>query len=310
MFSSFTPPFSSLSNSNPIITTPSLSSTTKRETLDEMMQEFERAQKRYAQGGDGQNADLTDDHTVQSNLHSIELNFRNILSKLNDTRSVIVDANENIAYYKERINLIDDLLTMEDQLLNKKKRLFEQCRTEYGFENEQFTTNDVLNLKRSLEGKITKLECEIATFLTIRNKYNTVIQSVMKDEQIDSVEDNNKCDICCVNDKNYACVPCGHVYCKSCIDKANTCPMCRKIITSKLKLHLSNTDDSLNINPPNPTNEIAPYESSDTPPWSNPNLDGEYDTITVSAIMSQFGALFNNSQSQLHSPSLYPSSFD
>ena len=48
------------------------------------------------------------------------------------------------------------------------------------------------------------------------------------------------CGICNENEKDIALVPCGHVFCASCLDNTfyAECPVCRRAITSKLSIFL------------------------------------------------------------------------
>lgn len=54
----------------------------------------------------------------------------------------------------------------------------------------------------------------------------------------------SQCAICYDSHSNVACVPCGHVLCRSCSDKhfaeADSCPFCRQVCTQLLKLYNPN----------------------------------------------------------------------
>ena len=46
-------------------------------------------------------------------------------------------------------------------------------------------------------------------------------------------EDGTICPICFFNERTWVCLPCKHLYCGTCIEKFEKCPICRKVIFSK-----------------------------------------------------------------------------
>lgn len=52
------------------------------------------------------------------------------------------------------------------------------------------------------------------------------------------INETNKCSICLDNIISNCCIPCGHTYCTSCINKTNNCYICRTIIKNKIKIYL------------------------------------------------------------------------
>ena len=52
------------------------------------------------------------------------------------------------------------------------------------------------------------------------------------------INETNKCSICLDNIISNCCIPCGHTYCTSCINKTNNCYICRTIIKNKIKVYL------------------------------------------------------------------------
>ncbi|AUF82502.1 RING-finger domain-containing protein [Tetraselmis virus 1] len=71
---------------------------------------------------------------------------------------------------------------------------------------------------------------------------NKVFEDLQKkyEESQEQLEQELNCSICYVNKKDHAIIPCGHVFCESCIKRSgNTwCPSCRKIIQRSIKLFL------------------------------------------------------------------------
>jgi hypothetical protein len=50
------------------------------------------------------------------------------------------------------------------------------------------------------------------------------------------VGDARLCTVCCAGEKNCAIVPCGHTFCRPCVDKVQVCPICRSEKTMALNL--------------------------------------------------------------------------
>ena len=46
-------------------------------------------------------------------------------------------------------------------------------------------------------------------------------------------EDGELCPICFINERNWICLPCRHLYCGTCIEKVEKCPICRRAIFDK-----------------------------------------------------------------------------
>lgn len=66
---------------------------------------------------------------------------------------------------------------------------------------------------------------------------NLETQRIMK---LKKIEEETCCEICFMNPRNLAFVPCGHVVCIECglSSNMNECPFCRKLVEYKLKLYM------------------------------------------------------------------------
>lgn len=49
----------------------------------------------------------------------------------------------------------------------------------------------------------------------------------------------DKCAVCYAGERNCAMVPCGHTFCKECVDKMARCPLCRTVKQSSLVIYKS-----------------------------------------------------------------------
>jgi Zinc finger, C3HC4 type (RING finger) len=46
------------------------------------------------------------------------------------------------------------------------------------------------------------------------------------------------CSICCQHEKNIVCVPCGHTFCRGCVERCRECPLCRAPIQTAQQMFL------------------------------------------------------------------------
>lgn len=79
-------------------------------------------------------------------------------------------------------------------------------------------------------------ECE-KCIKVIRTSPFVPSQQLMQDLHAKKSGDN--CGICMEQIANIAFIPCGHITCKSCCDKVNKCPFCRKNIEEILTIYKS-----------------------------------------------------------------------
>jgi hypothetical protein len=61
--------------------------------------------------------------------------------------------------------------------------------------------------------------------------------SASPEEDHDVVAVDMRCSICCVGEKRVALHPCGHMFCRPCVDKVDRCPVCRQLKTGALSLY-------------------------------------------------------------------------
>ena len=47
-----------------------------------------------------------------------------------------------------------------------------------------------------------------------------------------------QCEICIEKERNMACIPCGHVFCRDCIKVGEQCPLCRTEINGFMKIFI------------------------------------------------------------------------
>ena len=73
--------------------------------------------------------------------------------------------------------------------------------------------------------------------------YNLLFESIFDNDNDNDNENtyynnNNICPICFENKINICCIPCGHTYCKKCIECSNNCFICRSNINKIIKIYI------------------------------------------------------------------------
>ena len=103
-----------------------------------------------------------------------------------------------------------------------------------------------------IEGRRFKVKLEFIKLITLRGRWFysvkkrdsiEIIESLSLDElsklQIYEDKNENECSICMNELKNDVFYPCGHFYtCKSCSNKLQNCPYCKKIIENRIDKNL------------------------------------------------------------------------
>jgi hypothetical protein len=97
---------------------------------------------------------------------------------------------------------------------------------------------------------ISKIDTDICRLNSTLTKYTTKLNDVIRitskiNKDVMTEHFKNKmptskisCTVCLTNNSSHALVPCGHIFCGSCVEKFNnSCAVCRNTITSSLKLY-------------------------------------------------------------------------
>ncbi|QDZ18804.1 RING-type domain-containing protein [Chloropicon primus] len=143
-------------------------------------------------------------------------------------RSLAVENEKNEALWrrerrtlKERIQRLDrDIERVNYEMLSEKARLLTKI-SELSFANQN----------RKAELVEMKLALRLSREELLRNKTEKKRQTVLRD---------SSCCICIKHMREPAALPCGHVFCASCLRTALStkmeCPMCRKAVASANKV--------------------------------------------------------------------------
>jgi len=102
------------------------------------------------------------------------------------------------------------------------------------------TTIENLKLFQSeLESKNTNLQNENTILLENLNnfKYNSE-EVINKIKKYGKILNTLECSICMDNVCDNILLPCGHLFCSTCLDQFKQCPTCRIHILSKRKLYI------------------------------------------------------------------------
>lgn len=140
----------------------------------------------------------------------------------------------------------DDLFKVE-KIINIRELLLFIGRIDYKMYNYLRQYNNLPKLKKGRKIKKNILpniqnENVITPKENLQRLYSSIIidgveYQLSKKKQIN----NNECLCCYSSERNVALFPCGHVYfCSACSDiyKSNNCPVCRRNIEERRKIHL------------------------------------------------------------------------
>lgn len=174
--------------------------------------------------------------------------YENIRKQLNINLNNIKDNIKN--------NEIQSLNLMIIELQEKRNLYIKKLSNDSTFQNryrgEVLSTNSSIwsDFDKSIEYEAILLSIvnlldnkeNISSLIKFNNTFNYSLNIDEKNKIIDSLskqlEDKNKCSICLENNISNCCIPSGHTYCTSCINKTNNCYICRSIITNKIKIYL------------------------------------------------------------------------
>ena len=120
----------------------------------------------------------------------------------------------------EKDNLDVNIVIKNKKIINKKK--------------------DIELILKYIKNKKKKEINEIDKLINI-TKFNLLIEQ----QKLDELTLKNKkiiypeieCKICYVNKINLVIIPCGHVFCRKCLQTQNVCPYCRTKINNIQKLY-------------------------------------------------------------------------
>ncbi len=159
----------------------------------------------------------------------------NTINKINDER--IVNLNNTVKDLKIKLEKTENKYY---GLINDKNKQFDQMREL--LESNKLENNSLLNLNEvyrngNLNNKsydfILDLEYQILNTLDKIAKRKYIIFSKEK-----KIKSSALCTICYVNISEMLIYPCKHIcVCKLCIEKIDSCPLCRENIVSILKIN-------------------------------------------------------------------------
>jgi hypothetical protein len=95
----------------------------------------------------------------------------------------------------------------------------------------------------SIDTYISKIRYTVQKYQVIYDKITEIVNSINKsifDTYYKDKMPNSTiyCSICLTNASSHVCVPCGHIFCKSCCDKINNkCATCRENVEKVVKLY-------------------------------------------------------------------------
>jgi len=188
-------------------------------------------------------------------LNLSDENIFNIIEKAKNELNIVNEDIKNINVKLEKYNKI-----LEE--INIFRGLIETVNKKYydiSVESKNICFNNILPitkyyctlenekylelLKNELELNINKLNSDFTERSNKIVRFRKLIVKAISSEKIINI-----CTVCATNKIDICINPCGHTFCKLCIDKMNKCCMCRGNIISKIKIYINddNNEDEIN----------------------------------------------------------------
>ena len=156
--------------------------------------------------------------TAFSRDTSIQNRYRGQILSSSRGSSMTIDLDKSIEYEAILLSILS--------ILNDKPKLFSIIPS------KTTTINSIIN--NSLSGLYNYYSPKKQED---KNKIINDLKIQLEDKD-KIINETNKCSICLDNIISNCCIPCGHTYCTSCINKTNNCYICRTIIKNKIKIYL------------------------------------------------------------------------
>ncbi len=136
---------------------------------------------------------------------------------INDSEMDNVEFLQKIIQIKEKIiKMTKELKILQKQEIN--------CTIDKYNSVDPFVKNHIY-----IENKIKSLSSNI-----------TMYRNIIKDNE-ETIPNESLCSICQTDSITHCINPCGHTYCSECVSRlkeGNSCYICRKIVSSKIKLYI------------------------------------------------------------------------
>lgn len=104
--------------------------------------------------------------------------------------------------------------------------------------------NDLFQLYQYENQKIMKpLESQIRNANMVLQKterFHTLMKDMVNEEILDKLKDKDPltCKVCYERIVTNICIPCGHLYCDTCINTVTACHICKQTVNSRQKVYL------------------------------------------------------------------------
>jgi len=235
----------------------------------EMMDNFDKLNQEYNKMAEARlGTKFIVDH-VENNLNISEENIFNIIEKAKKEMKMFCKSNEDLkqkvleyeTYSKEAMEMLNSMEKL-NQLYSKLSKRFQNIDDLIKYDRNLDVKKNIFDadLKNQIQIFKDKIKILIDTNLNEINKNNkkiasfkTLIRECLKDE--DNDYEINICNICVTNKIDTCLNPCGHTFCLNCVDKMhNSCAMCRKIISTKIKMYIVDNDEE--------SDDVSGYEIS------------------------------------------------
>jgi len=102
---------------------------------------------------------------------------------------------------------------------------------------ERRENKNIIKRSQTIEKRLEKANGEIAKQTATVENHATTARTLRN--KLDTLERKSECVVCQSREKLILFTPCNHVQCcQSCADKIVSCPVCRTVIQTKIKIFI------------------------------------------------------------------------